>query len=57
MKKDLVMEFFNNNSLINVEISKLSVLFLGALLEGEQGERSLPQVFGTYLIGFQKKFL
>ena len=49
------MEFFNNNSLINVEISKLSVLFLGALLEGEQGERSLPQVFGTYW--FKKKSL
>ena len=25
----------------------------GALLEGEQGEQLLPQVFGTYL-GFQK---
>ena len=29
----------------------------GPSLEGEQGERWLPQVFGTYLIGFQKNFL
>ena len=29
----------------------------GPSLEGEQGERWLPQVFGTYLIGFQKNLL
>ena len=28
----------------------------GASLEGEQGKRLLPQVFGTNLIEFQKKF-
>ena len=29
----------------------------GPSLEGERGELWLPQVFGTYLIGFQKSFL
>ena len=43
------------NSTLYFELEfKKKQLVTGPSLEGERGERWLPQVFGTYLIEFQK---
>ena len=61
-----VTRYFEGKNLTKHNISNWEKLYweksqtgiiTGASLEGERGEPSLPQVFGTYLIGFQKNCL